>query len=131
LNAVTHVPGTNQVWAAGFYFASNSGQQPTLIERWDGKQWSIVSSPSPGASFDYLKGIAAIGPNDIWAVGQYSQGEVPIVALAEHWNGKTWSVVSVPSPDAADWFNGVARIPHTNKVWGVGVGNGTLTEVSC
>ena len=131
LNAITHVPGTNQVWATGFYFASNSGQQPSLIEQWNGTQWSVVASPSPGASFDYLKGIAAVGANDIWAVGQYSQGEVPIVALVEHWNGTGWSVVSVPSPDASDVLNGVARIPHTNKLWGVGVGNGTLTEAAC
>jgi len=134
-NAVTSVPGTHQVWAVGYYFSSTSGQEPTLIERWNGKTWSIVASPTPGASFDYLQGVAAVSANNVWAVGYYSQGEVPIGALVEHWNGTSWQTVSAPSPDAADSLYAVTRIDDTGKLWSVGVAsqqlNGTLTEAYC
>ncbi len=134
LNAITRVPGTNQVWAAGYYF-SNSGSEPALIERWNGTSWKVVSSPNLGASFDYLQGITAVSANNVWAVGIYSDGAVTIIALVEHWNGASWSVVSAPSPDAGDSLYGVTNIPHTSKLWAVGVGgsqiNGTLTESYC
>lgn len=135
LNAVTSVPGTHQVWAVGYYFSSTSGQQPTLIERWNGKTWNVVSSPTPGASFNYLEGVTAISANNVWAVGQYSQGEVPIVALVEHWNGTSWQTVSAPSPDAADPLYAVTNIDDTRTLWSVGVAsqqvNSTLTESYC
>lgn len=135
LTAITRVPGTNQLWAVGFYFPASGGGQPSLIEQWNGSSWSVVASPNPGAGFNDLYGVAAVGPNNVWAVGQYSPGEVPIIALVEHWNGSDWSQVSVPSPDAEDSLYGVTRIPHTNKLWAVGVAssqiNGTLTESYC
>ena len=37
----------------------------TLIEQWNGTDWSVVSSLSPGL----LKGIAIVSANNIWAVG--------------------------------------------------------------
>jgi hypothetical protein len=134
LNAITSVPGTNQLWAVGYYFA-NTGAQPTLVEHWNGTSWSVVSSPNPGASFDYLQGVTALSANNVWAVGDYSPGEVPIIALAEHWNGATWSVISAPSPDPGDSLYSVTNVPHTSKLWAVGVAssqlNGTLTETYC
>lgn len=55
LSAVTVVPGTKQLWAVGYYFATPNSSTPlTLIEHWNGKQWSVVSSPSPGAGFSLL-----------------------------------------------------------------------------
>ena len=134
-NAVTSVPGTHQVWAVGYYFSSTSGQEPELIEHWNGKSWRVVPGTTPGASFNYLQGVAAISANNVWTVGWYSQGEVPIVALVEHWNGKSWQTVSAPSPDAADSLYAVTRVDDTGKLWSVGVGsqqvNGTLTESYC
>src|SRR5207248_1243249 len=69
----------NDVWAVGsswthhLYGASNL----TLVEHWDGTQWSPVPSPnqtpSPQADVsNCLVGITALSPNDIWAVGYCS-----------------------------------------------------------
>src|SRR5947208_2708107 len=38
---------SNDVWAVGYYTLTDRYQ--TLIEHWDGTQWSIVPSPNPGA----------------------------------------------------------------------------------
>ncbi|MGO9874373.1 MAG: hypothetical protein ACLPVY_11290 [Acidimicrobiia bacterium] len=58
----------------------------TLIERWNGKTWSIVPSPPP----DYitLNGVSCISATFCIAVG----------TAVEQWNGKTWSIVASPSP---------------------------------
>lgn len=55
-------------------------------------QWSIVASPNPG-QWNILSGIAAISPQDVWAVGNYSSGGQNLV---EQWNGTSWNVI--PSP---------------------------------
>ena len=132
LTAVTSVPGSKRLWAAGYYFPPSGGQS-TLIEEWNGKSWLVVSSPNPGTGFNVLQGVTATAANNAWAVGAYSPGEIPIIALVEHWNGSSWSVVSVPSPDVDDDLFGVTRIPSTHKLWTVGMAshqiNDTLTEV--
>ena len=135
LNAITRVPGTKQLWAAGSYFATPNSSTPlALIEKWDGKQWSVVSSPSPGAGFNVLQGVVALSAKDVWAVGYESPGEIPIVTLVEHWDGTSWSLVSSPNPDNADTFYAVTRVPGTHRLWAVGGSNGQggmLTEAYC
>src|ERR1700731_205107 len=45
--------------------------------------------------------VVAISPSDVWAVGNTTtpsgQGIVA-AALAEHWNGTKWTVISTPDP---------------------------------
>jgi hypothetical protein len=36
---------TSDVWAVGDYYCSNGYPSRTLIEHWDGTQWSVVPSP--------------------------------------------------------------------------------------
>ena len=130
-------PGNNQlygvvalssslVWAAGFTGQQN-GPPQTLAERWNGTQWSVVSSANQigGAS---LSGVAAISASDIWAVGSDVSG-----ALTEHWNGTQWSFVSNPDQGTSHYLSGVAAL-STSDVWAVGqyvttsVNFDTLTE---
>lgn len=63
----------NDVWAFGSYFAADgSGQQSTLVEHWNGKNWKIVPSPDPvTGSFrnDILFGGTVIPKGDLWLVG--------------------------------------------------------------
>lgn len=67
---------SNDAWAVGFYRNDgDSSPTQTLIDHWDGKQWNVVSSPSPGAGGDnILGGIVALSANDVWAVGGYDNG---------------------------------------------------------
>ena len=69
-----------QVWAAGSYRENNVHH--ALLLRWSGSQWVIAGTPSPGASTNrqYLYGIAAVGPNDVTALGSYTNNG-PLVTL--------------------------------------------------
>ncbi|HLG78589.1 MAG TPA: hypothetical protein VFA09_04210 [Ktedonobacteraceae bacterium] len=116
---------TNDVWAVGSY--SNQGTDKpseTLIEHWNGSQWSVVSSPSPGAAINILMGVAVVSPTNIWAVGLYSPDGITILTLTEQWNGTQWSVVPSPSPSGYALLNGVSVV-SASDMWAVGysIGN--------
>jgi hypothetical protein len=65
-----------------------------------------------------LTASAAVGPNDVWAVG-FSFAS-PQRTLAEHWDGASWSIVPTPNPSSfSSDLNGVTAI-STNDVWSVG-----------
>lgn len=111
----------NNVWAAGFYTDTTINVVKTLVEHWNGSQWSIVSTPNP-ASYNILYSITAVSANNIWAVGSY---ELPIngtsSALVEHWDGSQWSVVSLPQAASS---NNVLLLSvsalSAKDVWAVG-----------
>ena len=118
LNGVAAI-APNDTWAVGSY--SNNPQIPdtnTLIEHWNGKQWSVIASPSPGPYSNALSAVVAVSSNNVWAVGNSSSGGT-VLTLIEHWNGTQWSIVSSPSPNNNAVLNGVAAISATN-VWAVG-----------
>jgi hypothetical protein len=125
LSAVSAL-SSNDVWAVGSYSPGPSGPDRTLIEHWDGSQWSIVPSPSIGASGNVLHGVSALTSNDVWAVGDYHDSTNRTLIL--HWDGAQWSVV--PSPNASERMNflsSVLALSH-NDVWAVGyyyTGTGT------
>lgn len=85
------------VWAVGYYVNAEY-QQETLIQHYDGRSWSVIPSPSPGARQNILYGVAAISDNDVWAVGADQDADGLWHTLTEHWDGSSWSVV--PAIDA-------------------------------
>jgi hypothetical protein len=73
------------IWAVGSYYALVNGVlvTQTLIERWDGRQWSIVSSPNVSVSNNRLYGVASIPRmKQVWTVG-YSSTSGPLQTLTE------------------------------------------------
>jgi hypothetical protein len=111
----------NNVWAVG---SSQDGSLPrrTLVQHWDGTQWSLVSSPSPDKQFNELRGVAALSANDVWAVGYRggTKSETPIETFILHWNGTTWTQVVSPNiPGGANQLFGVTAI-SANDIWAVG-----------
>jgi hypothetical protein len=108
LNAVAATSASN-AWAVG-----SAGSGETLIERWNGRTWTRVPSPSPANSS--LTGVAATSASNAWAVGSAGSGK----ALIERWNGRTWT--RVPSPGGR--LTGVAATSASNA-WAVG---GALIE---
>jgi hypothetical protein len=89
-------------------------------------QWSIVASPNPG-QWNILSGIAAISPQDVWAVGIYADTQNVYHALIEHWNGTQWSIS--PNPNTSgNLLSSVTALSSTD-VWAVGVtSSSTLIE---
>ncbi len=129
LSAVSAI-SANDVWAVGIYGGPDSNPNPsgTLIEHWNGEQWSVVAHPTDmngittGATF---AGIAGIPGNhfrsDAWTVGNYEpSGTTPIQTLVEHWNGFKWEIVGSPNPSTSEnYLSGVTVITPDNA-WAVG-----------
>jgi uncharacterized protein (TIGR03118 family) len=79
---------------------------------------SLVFVPSPQINGLELLATAAIADNDIWAIGDVVTGPGAAQPVAEHFDGKKWSVVPTPAFNS-DSFSGVAGVA-SNDVWAVG-----------
>lgn len=115
----------NDVWAVG---STHNGRLPTrtLVEHWDGTQWSIVASPSPDTQFNELRGVAALSANDVWGVGFRggTKNDTPIETFIIHWDGVNWNQVPSPNvPGGANQLFGITAIA-ANDIWAVGVAGG-------
>jgi photosystem II stability/assembly factor-like uncharacterized protein len=108
----------NDVWAVGYY-RSASGNSHPLITHWDGTQWSLVESPSPGTYRSYLYSIVALSPDDVWAAGSYgSDSGDP--ALVVRWDGTSWSQVPTFDPGADEsYLHGITAL-SPGQLWAVG-----------
>jgi hypothetical protein len=95
-HAVTCAPPSQpeECWAVGLT-VTGLGAGQTLVEKWDGGAWSIVSSPNSGGWND-LRGVTCASHGDCWAVGNHS-GVTNDQTLIEHWNGIVWAIVSSPN----------------------------------
>ena len=124
-------PGTNQLfattcasasdcWAVGYSDIGNG--YSTLIERWNGSGWAIVSSPNNSGN-NILYGVTCTSTLDCWAVGTYFDDDLFQRTLIEHWNGDAWNIVSSPnrglSSPPIDVLVGVACI-STSECWAAG-----------
>jgi alpha-tubulin suppressor-like RCC1 family protein len=114
--------GTGNAWAVGDTQAVNGTGQRTLIEHWTGSAWAVVPSPNPETgtgAVDVLTAISGTGPDDLWAVGYFSDGETFTALLFEHWNGTAWSFVAPPTESATQFGEAVTAI-SPDDVWVVG-----------
>lgn len=136
LKGVTVAPdGT--VWAVGTVGKSLNPEGFRLsafVERLTGGAWQAVPVPATNPSFSAnLNAVSAAAANDVWAVGG-----VGSQALAEHWNGTAWSIVSTPTVSGTSLvFKGVKAV-GPNDAWFVGdqslatvsaQSNGTTTTI--
>ena len=122
LNGVAAI-SANNVWTVGSYGNGNGGF--TLVEHWDGTQWRVVASPNVnGSPSEELLGVAAVAANNIWAVGDYYTVSHIQQSLIEHWDGKSWSIVS--NPNVASLFSVLTAISAVSAtdIWAVGNSSG-------
>ncbi len=77
---------SSEAWAVGFEIQADLFDT-TLVERWDGTEWSIFPSPNHGGSnYSGLDAIsAAPGATDLWAVGNWYDGNLTQHTLVEHY----------------------------------------------
>src|SRR5437773_4760746 len=69
--------------------------------------WRIIPSPNVGSLSNGFAGVSALSSTDAWAVGtSQSDSGVDFHTLGEHWNGRTWSVVTTPDPGTLARLNG-------------------------
>jgi hypothetical protein len=85
---------SGDVWAVG----DQNDLQNTLIEHFDGNQWTVIPSPTPAnTQVVELWGVTAISSKDVWASGFQEGFDGKNSPLVLHWDGKKWSVVPAPS----------------------------------
>jgi hypothetical protein len=74
----------------------------TLVERWDGTSWTIQNTPNPaGATSSVLGAVSCTSETACTAVGSYGDGTTNAVALAERWDGTSWTIQNAPKPSGA------------------------------
>jgi hypothetical protein len=108
--------------AVGSY--EESGVSKLLVERWNGKEWSLQSAPPPaeGSAIEAMLGVSCPSASFCMAVGRAA--EKP---FAESWNGSAWSIVSPPSPTSGRLLE--VSCPSASACMAVGEkASQTLTE---
>ena len=132
----------------------------TLVERWNGTEWTIQSSPNPTGTIHDLDGVSCSSSTSCMAVGSYGSNafhESTSILLAESWNGSSWTAISAPAPpvgtgsgalyqvscstssacvaaggDALEWWNGTEwTLGSWTKPAGENTSEGELTGISC
>jgi hypothetical protein len=114
LNGVDDLNPTD-AWAVG-----DTGGR-TLIEHWNGTSWAVVASPDPETgpgAFDELEAVSGTSPNDLWAVGTFSDGENFSALLLLNFNGTAWTFFSPPSE--GDEFGEAVTVVSAHDAWAVG-----------
>lgn len=108
---------TDDVWAVGRW-RDRCCQSVALTLHWAGTLWSHVANPAESIGGTELKAVAAVGPNDVWAVGWR-----PSDALLMHWDGLSWSVFD--SPSAVTFGMSAVAATASDDVWAAG---GNMTD---
>ncbi len=118
----------DDVWLVGrqdgAQYAPDSVGTNTLIEHWDGEEWSVLPSPNPSTRSNFLEGVVALSRSNVWAVG-YSEdtakpGTLPRDrSMTLHWDGQRWSLVPSPNPGRINVLWGCGP-DGSGGVWAVG-----------
>jgi hypothetical protein len=71
--------------------------------RWDGTGWTLQIPPHPaGSTASSLNAVSCTSATDCTAVGvSQTNSSSPLVSLAEHWDGTSWTIESTPNPTGA------------------------------
>jgi plastocyanin len=112
----------DDVWAVGAYKDVDTRTIRTLILHYDGTGWSVVVSPNGSLGDNYLTGVVAVSPTDVWAVGYREDVNMNALTLLLHYDGLEWSVIPSPNPGpSGNFLYGVAAT-SASDVWAVGYG---------
>ena len=98
LSGVT-ATASNNVWASGYEGNVNGNlfSQPYMLH-WTGSSWHLVTLPNAGTEGSTLRATHALSATDVWAVGISGQTDGGQLALTEHFNGSTWSIMPALDP---------------------------------
>jgi hypothetical protein len=112
------------VWAVGRHwgFIGSILEFSTLIEHWDGLNWSLVASRNvEGTLSNYLQGVASRSATEVWAVGwSMGIGIQTQKTLVERWDGSAWSIVPSPNPGPTGNSLEAVAVIGDDAAWAVG-----------
>jgi hypothetical protein len=105
-------------WALGTSCGTGQPWCRSGALHWNGRRWHRQALPQSAESMVYSS-VVALSPTDAWAVGQDGlHGDGQEEPSAAHWDGKAWTVASVPPADKGELESVVAV--DSNDVWAFG-----------
>jgi hypothetical protein len=111
--------GPGDAWAVGWGSTSPFGGTAVGIAlRWNGTGWATVPIPQPSPMM--LFGVAALAPDDVWAVGHTYLGGPHWIPLALHWDGARWSRTTLPAFPGGGQLRDVVALSPTD-IYAVGL----------
>jgi hypothetical protein len=121
LNSVVALSATD-AWAVGQGLNNDANQLVALIEHWNGTSWHQVKTPTPLGAAQWLTGVSADGPSDIWAVG-VDDSSLSAATLTVHFDGSKWAIVPSPNPVSGDSQNDLSAVTviSPSDAWAVGM----------
>jgi hypothetical protein len=110
------------VWAVGGSFNASGSDNAPATMHYNGKKWAIVNIPNVGSFGSTLTAVTGTSKTDEWAIGDtaINASRSSYVTLAEHWDGKKWSVVPTPNANSGDNVFNAAVSVAPNDVWAIG-----------
>jgi hypothetical protein len=111
--------GPNDAWAVGWGSTSPFGGTAVGIAlRWNGSSWGSVPIPQPSPIM--LFGVAALAPNNVWAVGHTYLGGPHWIPLILHWDGTAWTRATIPAFPSGGQLRDIVALSPTN-IYAVGL----------
>jgi hypothetical protein len=111
-------PSSMSCFAVGQYsfpYRPNHPGEKTLVEHWDGTNWTVMPSPNrQDEQFSALNGVSCPSSTRCFALGSDLR-----TAFIEQWDGIRWSNVAMPTASANDEL-GAVSCPTTTSCFAVG-----------
>ncbi|RPJ41657.1 MAG: hypothetical protein EHM19_11450, partial [Candidatus Latescibacterota bacterium] len=114
----------SDIWAVGLSAGMGDGSATVLplAVHWDGSEWTETDVPPIANRWHHLLGVAAIAPDDVWAVGEYRNIAQLYHGVTYHWDGTTWSHVWSPVEGMSSGTLSDVTALGPDDVWAAGVG---------
>ncbi|MEY2425688.1 MAG: hypothetical protein QOI61_1260 [Actinomycetota bacterium] len=108
-------------WAVGSTGVSLQGTGvDRLLLSWNGTQWQKAPLAAVANSDEWLRGVAAAGPSEAWAVGdQKPYGRRPDLPILLHFNGSAWQTETGAFSTGRLW---AVAASGAGDVWALGTG---------
>ena len=113
----------DDIWFVGDWLTLPPGsatRKEALAMHWDGSGFTVLPAPffdnAPNGGHGLTK-VAAVEPNDVWAVGGGHDGDYVAFSYIVHWNGSQWTYE--PGPTAGVTLVRNDRLP---LAWATGYG---------
>lgn len=100
----TSCTSSSSCFVVGDYFNFGDDDYDSLIDQYNGSEWSVDSAPDPGSSITQLNSVSCTSDSSCVAVGLAGVGECgggadPCQPVSAVWDGSAWSE---PSDDMVD-----------------------------
>ena len=109
---------TNAIWAVGSRY-DGTDDRP-MAQHYDGRKWLLISVPSPGNGAAYLRTVATLSANDVWAGGYQTTRSGAQTTLIEHYDGTAWTIVPSANPNSFAAYVSALGAVAPNDIWAAG-----------